>query len=103
MNRIERIKEMLLESPKDDFLRHALALEYIKLDDDVSARILFEHIITDNPAYIGSYYHLGKLYERLQLNNLAINIYEKGIEECKKQKDQHSVNELQAALDDLLY
>lgn len=102
MNRIERIIELLKENEKDNFLRHALALEYIKLNDDYKARILFENILSDSSDYIGSYYHLGKLYERLALNDLATSIYEKGIEECRKQKDQHSLNELQGALDDLI-
>jgi Tfp pilus assembly protein PilF len=103
MNRIDRIKEMLKEQPKDNFLRHALALELIKLNDDHSARIQFENILSDSPNYVGSYYHLGKLYERLNLNELAISTYENGMAACKKINDQHSYNELQSAYDDLVY
>lgn len=103
MNRIDRIKEMLKEQPKDNFLRHALALELIKLNDDHSARIQFENILSDSPNYVGSYYHLGKLYERLNLNELAISTYENGMSACKKINDQHSYNELQSAYDDLVY
>jgi thioredoxin-like negative regulator of GroEL len=41
-NRIEKIQEYLKANPKDNFLRHALALEYIKNDDDNAAS--FEQI-----------------------------------------------------------
>ena len=47
MDRIAKIKEFLETNPKDNFLRHALALEYIKLEQDASAKELFEAILTD--------------------------------------------------------
>ena len=64
MNRIEKLHELLGQMPDDNFLRHALALEYIKLGNDKEARFLFESILNDSPDYIGSYYHLAKLLER---------------------------------------
>ncbi|OYW81902.1 MAG: hypothetical protein B7Z27_01095, partial [Sphingobacteriia bacterium 32-37-4] len=65
MNRIDRIQEMLASNPTDQFLRHALALEWIKIGNDAAARGLFEAILTEDPTYIGSYYHLAKLLERV--------------------------------------
>ncbi len=58
MDRIARIKDFLQASPADNFLRHALALEYIKTGEDAPARLLFEAILADSPDYVGSYYHL---------------------------------------------
>ena len=86
---------------KDSFLQHALALEYIKIDDDESARKLFNEILLREPSYIGSYYHLGKLLERVADFDKAIRVYKRGMEEAKKAGDQHSYNELQGALEDL--
>lgn len=103
MNRIERIEELLRENPKDNFLRHALALEYIKANDDVNARKLFEDILNESPDYIGSYYHLAKLLERSGETNLAVEWYEKGMDAAKKANDQHTYNELQSAYEDLVY
>ena len=45
MNRVEKLLELLQQMPGDNFLRHALALEYIKLEKDDDARILFESIL----------------------------------------------------------
>ena len=64
MDRIGKIKAMLVDMPEDSFLQHALALEYIKLGDDVQARQLFETLLNREPGYVGSYYHLAKLLER---------------------------------------
>jgi Tfp pilus assembly protein PilF len=102
-NRIEKIQEFLKVNPKDNFLRHALALEYIKLNDDNAAKELFLEILQDSPDYVGSYYHLAKLLERVGEASLAIEWYEKGMTEAKKAKDNHSYNELQAAYEDLVY
>lgn len=103
MNRIARIQEMLLSNPKDSFLRHALALEWIKIGNDAEAKVLFEAILTEDPTYIGSYYHLAKLLERVGETASAIQWYEKGMEAAKAAKDQHSYNELQSAYEDLAY
>lgn len=103
MDRIVKIREYLLSNPKDNFLRHALALELIKTGDDLQARALFESLLMETPNYIGSYYHLAKLLEKLGERDLAISWYEKGMEEAKLAKDQHAYNELQAAYEDLVY
>jgi Tfp pilus assembly protein PilF len=101
MERIEKIKEMLQQQPTDSFLRHALALEYIKRGEDAPAKVLFESILSDDEAYIGSYYHLGKLLERMGDAPAAEAVYQKGMAVCRVAKDMHSLNELQGAYDDL--
>lgn len=103
MNRIERIVQFLKDQPKDNFLRHALALEYVKLGDDAKAKELFVAIVTESPNYIGTYYHLAKLLERENNIAEALEWYEKGMEQAKLAKDQHAYNELQAAYEDLAY
>lgn len=103
MDRIEKIKEFLLASPADNFLRHALALEYVKLGENVNARELFEAILKETPDYVGSYYHLAKLLEKMEETKLAIDWYEKGMAEAKKAGDNHAFNELQGAYEDLVY
>ena len=101
--RIEKIQEFLKESPNDCFLHHALALEYVKEGNDAEARIHFEHNLTFDPTYVASYYHLGKLLERLGKREQAIATYEKGMEMAKAGKDMHTYNELQAVYEDLVY
>lgn len=103
MDRINKLLEYLKSSPTDSFLRHALALEYIKIGNDEEARKLFETILELDPKYVGSYYHLAKLLERTGENELAIQWYEKGMAAAKEAGDQHSYNELQASYEDLVY
>lgn len=103
MSRIEKIQEFLKSNPGDSFLEHALALELIKIGEELKAEELFKGLLEREPTYIGSYYHLGKLLERKQANEEALVWYEKGMEECKKASDQHAYNELRGAYDELAY
>ena len=101
MSRIEKLLEYMKTSGKDSFLQHALALEYIKVGDDDEARKLFNEVLLREPTYVGSYYHLGKLLERVADFERAIRVYKRGMEEAKKAGDHHSYNELNGALEDL--
>jgi Tfp pilus assembly protein PilF len=99
---IEKINELLKKMPDDSFLKHALALEYIKEGNDAEARKLFEEILTDEENFVGSYYHLGKLLERNNENALAIAWYEKGMQAAKKANENRTYNELRTAYEDLI-
>ena len=101
MSRIEKLLEYMKTSGKDSFLQHALALEYIKIGNDEEARKLFNEILLREPTYIGSYYHLGKLLERVGDYDKAIRISKRGIEEAQKADDHHTKMELQGALEDI--
>ena len=101
MSRIEKLLEYMRTSGKDSFLQHALALEYIKIGNDEEARNLFNELLLREPSYVGSYYHLGKLLERVGDFDKAVRIYKRGMEEAKRAGDNHSYNELMGALEEI--
>ncbi|MCW3123002.1 MAG: hypothetical protein JWQ38_2494 [Flavipsychrobacter sp.] len=101
--RIEKLKTFLKDSPNDPFLNHAMALEYVKEGNEEEAKNYFEKNLANVVTYVATYYHLGKLLERIGKTEEAISIYEKGMEQAKAAKDMHSYNELQGAHEDLVY
>ena len=101
MGRIEKLKQFIAQNPLDHFSKHALAMEYVKLGDDHAAKALLESILAAEPGYIGSYYHLGKLWERMGETARAKQVYESGIECARKQGDNHARGELMTAMDNL--
>ena len=103
MERIEKLKKFLKESPSDSFLQHALALEYIKLGDDTKARELFESVLQNDPGYVGSYYHLAKLLERAGETDAAVRICGKGMQEAKNAGEQLAWNELRSLYEDMTF
>ena len=102
MEKIEKLKSFLIDSPGDSFLKHALALEYIKLGEEDKARKLFLEILERDPSYIGSYYHLARLLERTGETENAKIWYERGMIAAKQAGDNHALNELQAAYEDFI-
>lgn len=101
MDRIQKLQTFLSERPDDSFLKHALAMEFIKSGDDARAQALLEELLQADPGYVGSYYQLAKLLERANDAEGAISVYERGIVEARKVGDQHAQRELQNACDNL--
>jgi tetratricopeptide (TPR) repeat protein len=99
--RMELLKRYLTEDPSDSFLRYALALELIALNDHNGAYGHLTKLINDDPEYLAAYYITGKTAEALNKNIEAIKFYSKGIEVAGKQKNQHTLSELNAALENL--
>ena len=97
-DRLDALQAFLKEDPEDSFTRFALAQEYLKRDETQRALAFFEELMEKDPAYVGTYYHLGKLYENLGRSDDAIATYERGIETATEQRDAHTRAELQDAL-----
>ena len=98
---MKKLQEFLQTNPDDPFIKHAMALEYIKLGVDSIARPLLEEVLEKDPASMGSYYQLGKLLERTGETALALQWYEKGMAAARTAGEKRAYNELQAAYDDL--
>ncbi len=97
-SRISTLAKAVKEHPEDPFYKFTLALEMLKIDQAEKANVLFESIRTQNPDYVGVYYHLAKLYEQLGENKKALDTYASGMEVATQQNDNHTKSELSAAL-----
>lgn len=95
--RLQKLLDFLKNEPNDPFLKYALATEYLKANDLDKALRYFEDLILNHSDYVGTYYHLGKLYESLERKTEAIMTYQKGMEVSRKKGDMHAYSELQAA------
>jgi Tfp pilus assembly protein PilF len=100
-DRIEKLKEFLAADPYDSFVRHALALEYLALGEEGTARQLLEEVLERDADAVGSYYQLGKLLERAGEVTAALQWYERGMEAARRKGEKRAYNELRTAYDDL--
>ena len=62
--RLKQLQGFLENSPNDSFLLFAIAKEYEGLGQDEQALEHYLLLTQTDPGYIGTYYHLAKLYER---------------------------------------
>lgn len=95
LSRLDKLLEFLKNEPDDEFLQYALATEYLRLNETEKALQYFETLVNKHPGYVGTYYHLGKLYEALNRMTDAISTYEKGMKVAGQKRDNHAFSELQ--------
>lgn len=96
--RLHQLTQLLESTPNDSFILFAIAKEHERLRNDAEALAFYLKLQQTDPAYVGLYYHLGKLYEKQQDFDQAIQTYKQGIEVSKKAGDRHAMSELNGAL-----
>ena len=97
-DRLRALQAFHEEDPDDAFVRFALAQEYLKRGDIEEALRFFEGLVSQDPEYVGTWYHLGKLYQELGRREDAVRTYTQGIEVAGRQRDTHAQAELRDAL-----
>jgi tetratricopeptide (TPR) repeat protein len=97
MSRIEQLHELIKEDPEDPFLRYALGLEHLKMNDLDTALTLFRAITERFPDYLATYYQLGKILETLKSPQNALSAYRAGIQVALQQQNMHALAELRTA------
>lgn len=95
--RLTKLLEFLESDPEDPFVLYALATEYNTSNDTEKALEYYLKLVADHPGYVGTYYHLGKLYQKIGQTEQALDIYQKGMVAARNKKDMHAFSELQGA------
>ena len=96
--RLQKLLNFLESEPNDPFLKYALATEYFNVKDFEKALEYYEDLILNHSDYVGTYYHLGKLYEILNRKEDAIRTYKNGMEVSRRVGNTHAYSELQGVL-----
>lgn len=96
-SRLDQLQTFLESSPDDSFLIFAIAKEHEGLGNQEKALECYLRLIEEDPDYIGTYYHLGKLYEKQEAFDKAFQTYKAGMAVAKNIGDQHALSELAGA------
>ncbi|MDQ2899949.1 MAG: hypothetical protein M3Y07_09135 [Acidobacteriota bacterium] len=97
--RLEILKNLVAQNPKDTFSRYGLAMEYANTGDLPTAVAEYGKLLEDNPKYAAAYFHGGHALEKLDRLEEARAMYERGIAVTTETGDLHTRSEIQAALD----
>lgn len=98
MNRKDTLIDMLKDDPSDAFLQYALALEWLKENNQPEALALLKKLVETQPEYLPTYYQLGKLMEQQGQIEAAIATYKKGEKIASEQRDLKTKSELSEAI-----
>jgi tetratricopeptide (TPR) repeat protein len=99
MDRLAALRNMLEQDPRNAFARYSMAMEHVNRGDHMQAMDAFEALLATDPDYVPAYYHAGRALEKLGRIDDARAMYENGMAAARRKGDQHTLSELQAALD----
>ncbi len=98
-NRLDILKNMVAQNPRDSFARYGLAMAHASAGDYGKAVEEYGKLIEINPKYVAAYYHAGQALEKLGRTDEARDLYRRGIVTSTEAGDQHARSELEAVLD----
>ncbi|MEM6630951.1 MAG: tetratricopeptide repeat protein [Bacteroidota bacterium] len=98
IDRIHQLMAFLEKDPTDRFTLYSIAYEYLKREKLEEAENFFKKLKNIDPLYIGLYYHLGKIYQQKEQWDEAISTFEEGIDVANQISDNHALDELKRAI-----
>ncbi len=101
MDRLERLRMILVENPEDSFACYGLGMEYFRLGDLSRALAEFERLILRDPDYVAVYLQAGQVLESLHRPESAREIYRQGIDVATRRGELRARGELLGAMEAL--
>src|ERR1700751_3527840 len=96
--RIDVLRSMTEQNPRDAFSRYGLAMELCNTGQLEAAAGEFFTLLRYNPNYAAGYFHGGQTLEKLGRVEDAKKLYREGIVVTTASGDGHTRSELEAAL-----
>lgn len=100
-SRREKIEAMLAEDPRDFFLRYSLAMELDKAGEHDRSLAEFAALMADDPPYVPAFFMAAQQLVRLGQVNEARTALRDGIEEARRQGNDHAAGEMAEFLSSL--
>jgi tetratricopeptide (TPR) repeat protein len=103
-SRKQQIEAMLVEDPRDAFLRYCLGMEYVGAGQQEEAARCFQELLRIDPDYIPAYQQAGKALQTLGRTDEAVAVWRAGIERAGARggpEDLHAAAEMEGWVEDL--
>jgi len=100
-DRLDQLRSMLVDDPKDPFLRYAVALELKRNGEMEQAILALEALLVDDPKHIPSYYQLALMLADTGRTADAVRTCEIGSLACIVTGDRKARVELLALMNSL--
>ncbi len=101
-SRIDKIQAMLQDDPTDSFLRYTLAMEYRKLDEnEKSLELLTQLANNEEPKYVAAFFMAAQQLVALERMEEARTFLRDGIDEARRQGNQHAAAEMSELLSEI--
>ena len=98
MSRREKIEAMLVDDPRDVFLRYSLAMELDKEGANDASLAGLAELARDDPPYVPAFFMAAQQLARLGRVNEARTNLRDGIEAARMQGNAHAAGEMSELL-----
>jgi predicted Zn-dependent protease len=98
-SRLDALKAMVAQDPRNSFLRYGLAMEHRRQGDLDQAIDEFRALMAADPDYVAAYLLGGQTLEQAGKLEEAREVYARGVDAAARKGDQHARAEIQTALD----
>ena len=98
MSRREKIEAMLADDPSDTFLRYSLAMELRSEGDHEASIARLRELTQDSPPYVPAFFMAAQQLADLDRVDQARESLRDGIDEARRQGDQHAAAEMSELL-----
>lgn len=93
-SRREKIEALLVDDPRDAFLRYSLAMELDKEGAHERSLETLRGLMGDEPPYVPAFFMAGQQLARLDRGEEARPIVTAGIDAARLQGDDHAASEM---------
>ena len=94
MSRREKIEAMLVDEPRDTFLRYSLAMELEKEGANDASLAKLDELTRDEPPYVPAFFMAAQQLTKLSRINEARSYLRTGIEAARTQGNAHAAGEM---------
>jgi predicted Zn-dependent protease len=101
MDKIEGLKEILEQDPKNSFARYGLAMELAGCGATVEALAEFDTLLVNDPDYTSGYFMAAQTLATAGRTQEARERLKAGIDCAAHSSNSHAADEMQAMLDEL--
>ncbi len=101
MDKIARLKEILLMDPKNSFARYGIAVELANRGETDAAMAEFDRLLTDDTDYTAGYFMAAQTLSKAGRTAEAIERLKSGISCAARSGNRHALSEMQGMLDEL--
>lgn len=99
--RLEQLKSILVQDPKNTFARYAIGMEYSSAGATDSALQEFRTLLEVDASYANAFFMGAQALQRADRLDEAVQWLHDGIVCAQRAGNRHAENEMQALLDEL--
>ena len=102
-SRLQKLQAMLKEDPNDPLLQYMLALELDKVGEHDRSLELLKGLTQADPPYVPAFVMAGQQLAVIGRTEEARSMWESGVQEARRQNNDHAAEEMTQFLSELPY